>query len=66
MYIQLVFYYYLRWNSKERETNSEKTLITKCSKLRVHPAPCVHILAAGCTDVGTCAPGMCMFSITYL
>ena len=24
--------------------------IFMCSKLRVHHAPCVHILAAGCTD----------------
>ena len=33
-----------------------------CSKLRVYPAPCVHILAAGCiiTDFETCAPGVCM------
>ena len=32
----------------------------QCSKLRVHPAPGVHILVAGCTDVLTCAPGRCM------
>ena len=35
--------------------------ISQCSKLRVHPAPCVHILAAGCIDFSTCAPGGCMF-----
>ena len=35
------------------------------SKLRVHPAPCVHILAAGCTDFSTCAPGVCMLFLTY-
>ena len=28
------------------------------SKLRVHPAPGVHILAAGCMDFKPCAPGM--------
>ena len=33
----------------------------QCSKLRVHPAPCVHILAAGCMDFKPCAPGMCMY-----
>ena len=32
----------------------------QCSKLRVHPAPCVHILAAGCIDFSNCAPGGCM------
>ena len=28
----------------------------QCSKLRVHPAPSVHSLAAGCVDFETCAP----------
>ena len=27
----------------------------QCSKLKVHPAPCVHILAVGCKDFSTCA-----------
>ena len=30
------------------------------SKLRVLPAPWVHILAAGCMDLKPCAPGVCM------
>ena len=25
----------------------------QCSKLRVYPAPCVHILTAGCMDFET-------------
>ena len=28
-------------------------------------APCVHILAAGCTDFSTCAPFVCMVYLTY-
>ena len=32
----------------------------QCLKLRVHPAPGVHILTAGCTGFDTCAPGVCM------
>ena len=36
----------------------------QCPKLRVHPAPCVHMLAAGCTGFSTCAPGMCMLLLT--
>ena len=32
----------------------------QCSKLRVHPAPCVHILVAGCIGFRTCAPSRCM------
>ena len=31
----------------------------QCSKLRVHPSPGVHSLAAGCTHFDTCAPGEC-------
>ena len=42
----------------------------QCSKLRLHPAPCVHILAAGCIDFETCAPGVCMvfpnFKLVYI
>ena len=34
-------------------------LRNQCSKLRVHPAPGVHNLAAGCTDFATYAPGEC-------
>ena len=34
--------------------------ILQCSKLGVHPAPCVHILAAGCTNFSIYAPGGCM------
>ena len=34
-------------------------MVPQCSKLRAHPAPCVHILAAGCTDFETCALGVC-------
>ena len=30
----------------------------QCSKLRVHPAPVVHISEAGCTDFGTFAQGI--------
>ena len=33
----------------------------QCSKLRVHPAPGVHVLAAGCMDFKPCAPGVCMY-----
>ena len=32
------------------------TLHLQCSKLRVHPAPGVHISAAGCIGFETCAP----------
>ena len=32
----------------------------QCSKLRVHPAPGVHILEAGCIYFETCAPGVCI------
>ena len=39
--------------------------IYQCSELMVHPAPCVHILTAGCTDVSTCAPGVCMLFQIY-
>ena len=35
-------------------------ILSHCSKLRVHPAPCVHNLADGCTYFSTCAPGVCM------
>ena len=35
-------------------------IVCQCSKLRVHPAPCVHVLAAGCRDFSTCAHGVCM------
>ena len=42
----------------------------QCSKLRMHPAPGVHHLAAGCTHFGTCAPGECILfqsiSIHYI
>ena len=37
----------------------------QCSKLRVHPAPCVHILAVRCMDFETCAPGVCMIFPTF-
>ena len=37
----------------------------QCSKLRVHPAPGVHILVAGCIDFETCAPGVCMLFATF-
>ena len=33
--------------------------VGQCSKLRVHPAPGVHNLAAGCLHFTTCAPGEC-------
>ena len=33
------------------------------SKLRVHPAPGVYHLAAGCTHFGACAPGECTFRV---
>ena len=38
----------------------KEALLFQCSKSRVHPAPCVHILAAGWTDFSTCAPGVHM------
>ena len=44
----------------------KKALLFQCSKLRVQPAPCVHILAAGCTDLSTCAPGVNMLFIILL
>ena len=44
-------------------TNFQSNTI-QCSKLRVHPAPCVHNLAAGCKHFSTCAPGVCMFFLT--
>ena len=34
-------------------------IIIQCSKLRVHPALCVHKLDAECTYFGTDAPGGC-------
>ena len=37
------------------------SLLCRCSKSRVHPAPCVHILAAGCMYFETCAPGVQAF-----
>ena len=37
-----------------------RQICNQCSKLRVHPAPVVHILVIGCTGIGSCAPGMCM------
>ena len=37
----------------------------QCSKLRVHPAPSVHILAAGCMDFKPSAPGVCMYIQHY-
>ena len=40
-------------------------IIIQCSKLRVHPAPGVHILAARCMDLATCAPGVCMVFPTF-
>ena len=43
----------------------EYILTIQCSKLRVHPAPGVHILAAGCMDFKPCAPGMCMYIPNY-
>ena len=30
-----------------------------------NPAPCVHILAAGCMDFKPCAPGVCMYFQHY-
>ena len=35
-------------------------------KLRVHPAPGVHILVAGWTCFSTCAHGRCMLFINFL
>ena len=40
-------------------------VVRQCSKLRVHPEPFVHTLTAGCTDVSTCAPGVCTLFVTY-
>ena len=40
----------------------KKALLFQCLKLRMRPALCVHILAAGCTDSSTCAPGVYMLS----
>ena len=34
-------------------------MLKQCSKLRGHPAPGVHNLAAGCTHFDTCAAGEC-------
>ena len=31
----------------------------QCSKLRVHPAPGVHILSTVCTNFSLCAPSVC-------
>ena len=42
-----------------------KRMKHQCSKLRMHPAPCVHILAAGCMDFKTCAPGVCTIFSTF-
>ena len=36
--------------SKTHIIKSIKSVSNQCSKLRVHPAPGVHILAAGCMD----------------
>ena len=41
-------------------------MLNQCSKLRVHPAPGVHILVAGCTCFRTCAPGRCMVLGTFI
>ena len=38
----------------------------QCLKLRVHPAPGVHNLAAGCTHFGPCAPGESTLFQMYL
>ena len=40
----------------------KKALLFQCSKLRVRPASCVHILAARCTDFSTCASAVYMLS----
>ena len=36
------------------------TVALQCSKFRVHPAPGVHNLVAGCTCFRTCVPGRCI------
>ena len=44
---------------------NEKCIFEQCSKLRVHPAPSVHILAALYIVLGTRAHGVCMFLQTF-
>ena len=34
----------------------------QCSKLKVHPASCVHILAAGCIDFANVQPVCACFA----
>ena len=46
-------------------SRAEGKSVWQCSKLRVHPAPCVHNLAAGCMAFETCAPGVCMVFRTF-
>ena len=52
-----------------RATHDHISVITVMTetetKLRVHPAPSVHILAAGRIALETCAPGVCMLLQNY-
>ena len=51
---------------KKSEIRLKCTSLFQSSKLKVHPAPGVHISVAGCTGFRTCAPGRCMlFPILY-
>ena len=45
--------------------NGPSVAPAQCSKLRVHHAPCVHILAAGCMGFSIRAPGGCMAFPNY-
>ena len=44
-----------------RMKNHAPVNVFMCSKLTVHPAPYVHILAAGCINFSSYAPGWCIF-----
>ena len=49
---------YVRWRLEAGFVNGVKTRYPVLK--RVHPAPGVHNLVAGCTGFRICAPGRCM------
>ena len=57
----ILAYYYFYITYKEEHMDVRTVLATY-----VHPAPYVHILAVGCTDFSTCAPGVCVHSSLLL
>ena len=47
------------WEQDENDRDMPPIAI-QCPKLKVHPAPGVHIFTAGCTILGGSAPGACV------